>query len=164
MTPAVAQRVTDQLRTVPRMTFQQIADREGLSVGTISALAKAAGLTRGKGGAGTHARPRGRPSEFGEQIEAMRLADLPMSEILAETKFSRQGVDSACTTFLRKTVQALAQDHGLSVVPTRAGLIVNGHRIEFAPARMAVRVLSTVVDGPMISIQDQDQLLTVLRT
>jgi hypothetical protein len=151
MTPALRDQVTDQLRKVPRLTFQQIADKEGLSVGTISALAKAAGLTRGKGGAGTHARPRGRPSEFGEQVVALRLSGSSVAEIMAETGLTRQGVDAICVRFLTQVLLALAQDLGLPVTMGKSRVTAVGK----IPIAYQVSTLSILCPDPVPITDDQ---------
>ena len=158
MTPALADRVTDQLRTVPRLTFQQIADREGLSVGTISALAKTAGLTRGKGGAGTHARPRGRPSEFGEQVVALRLEGQTVPEIMHETGLTRQGVDAICVRFLTQVLLAVAQDLGKPVTLSKSRVTAVGK----TPITYRVCALS-VLCPDLVHITDDQGLRTALK-
>ena len=158
MTPAVQERVTRQLRTVPRVPFQQIADREGLSVGTISALAKTAGLTRGKGGAGTHARPRGRPSEFGEQVVALRLSGQAVSEIMHETGLTRQGVDAICVRFLTQVLLATAQDLGMPVTMSKSRVTAVGK----TPITYRVSILSVLCPA-LVHITDDQGLHAALK-
>ena len=97
------------IQAVPKRPYQLIAQEHGVSVASVSGVATEAGIKRGRGGAGTSASPRGRRSEASEQIAAMRLEAVPMAEIMAQTGYTRQGVDAACLSFLRRQVQAQAQ-------------------------------------------------------
>lgn len=146
------------IQAVPKRPYQLIAQEFGVSVASVSGVATEAGIKRGRGGAGTSASPRGRRSEASEQIAGMRLEAVPMAEIMAQTGFTRQGVDAACLSFLRRQVQVQAQEHGLSVASHGSGLIVNGHEVTFCAARMDLTIA-----GVHVSIQDVDTFVRLLK-